>query len=118
MVLPPCRERCQVACIGQEVSRELELGHGCRVYGWCSRTYSGLFCSKPSCDLTLKQTCLMRGHLGRGAPYGGHAPGVTRAMVTHGLQLVLWTPWPQALQHTSRRRYCVNVVSYRSHFGM
>ena len=36
-------------------------------------TYSGLFYSKPSCDLTLKQTCLMRGHLGRGAPYGGHA---------------------------------------------
>ena len=51
-------------------------------------------------------------------PYGGHAPGVTRAMVTHGLQLVLWTPWPQALQHTSRRRYCVNGVGYRSHLHM
>ena len=37
-------------------------------------------------------------------PYGGHAPGVTRAMVTHGLQLVLWTPWPQALQYTSREK--------------
>ena len=45
-------------------------------------------------------------------PYGGHAPEVTRAMVTHGLQLVLWTPWPQALQYTSRRRYCVNGVGY------
>ena len=58
----------------------------------------------------------MRGHLGQGAPYGGHAPGVTRAMVTHGLQLVLWTPWPQALQCTSRRRYCVNGAGYRSHY--
>ena len=45
------------------------------------------FCSKPSCDLTLKQTCLMRGHLFRGwGPYGGLAPGVTCAMVTHGLR--------------------------------
>ena len=33
-------------------------------------------------------------------------------MVTHGLQLVLWTSWPQALQYTSRRRYCVNRVGY------
>ena len=49
---------------------------------------------------------------------GGHAPGVMRAMATHGLQLVLWTPWPQALQHTSRRRYCVNGVGYRSHLHM
>ena len=39
-------------------------------------------------------------------------------MATHGLQLVLWTPWPQALQHTSRRRYCVNGVGYRSHLHM
>ena len=44
--------------------------------------------------------------------YGGHAPGLTRAMVTHGLQLVLWTPWPQALQYSSRRRYCVNWAGY------
>ena len=51
-------------------------------------------------------------------PYGGHTPGVTRAMVSHGLQLVLWTPWPQALQHTSRRRCCVNGVGYRSHLHM
>jgi hypothetical protein len=29
-------------------------------------------------------------------------------MVSHGLQLVLWTPWPQALQYPSRRRYCIN----------
>ena len=32
-LLPPDTERCQMACIGQEVSRELELGHGCSVYG-------------------------------------------------------------------------------------
>ena len=31
----------------------------------------------------------MRGCPGRGAPYGVHAPGVTRAMVSHKLQLVL-----------------------------
>ena len=57
----------------------------------------------------------MRGHLGRGAPYSGHAPEVTCAMVDHGLLLVLWTPWPQALQQTSRRRYCVHWVGYMSH---
>ena len=51
-------------------------------------------------------------------PYGGFAPRVTRAMATHGLQLVLWTPWPQALQYTSRRRYCVNGVGYRSNLHM
>ena len=45
-------------------------------------------------------------------PYGGLARRVTRAMVTHGLQLVQWTPWPQALQNISRRRYCVNEVGY------
>ena len=60
----------------------------------------------------------MRGRLGHGAPYGGHAPGVTCAIVTHGLQLVLWTPWPQALQYTSMRRYCVNGVGYRSNLHM
>ena len=48
-------------------------------------------------------------------PDGGRAPEVTRAMATHGLQLVLWTPWPHSLQHISRRRYCVNWVGYRSH---
>ena len=52
------------------------------------------------------------------APDGGFAPGVTRAMATDGLQLVLWTPWPQALQHTSSRRYCVHGVGYRSHLHM
>eukprot|EP00966_Prymnesium_polylepis_P122448 2830612-Prymnesium_polylepis.1 len=52
-----------------------------------------VFDSSPSCDLTLKQTCLMRGHPGRGTRTGGLAPGVTRAMITHGLQLVLCV-WP------------------------
>ena len=32
-VLPPGILTFQLACIGQEVSTELELGHGCRVYG-------------------------------------------------------------------------------------
>ena len=33
-VLPPSSETLAIACIGQEVSTELELGHGCRVlYG-------------------------------------------------------------------------------------
>ena len=52
---------------------------------------------------------------------GGHAPGVIGDACDgwyHGLQLVLWTPWPQALQNTSRRRYCVNGVGYRSHLHM
>ena len=31
-VLPPAGETLSIACIGQEVSRELELGHDCRVY--------------------------------------------------------------------------------------
>ena len=79
-------------------------------------TYSGLFYSKPSCDLSLKQTCLMRGCPGHGAPYGVHANGVTRAMVTHRLQLVLWSPWPQPLQYTSRRRCCVIGIGWGSHF--
>ena len=60
----------------------------------------------------------MRGHLGRGTRAGGHAPGVTRAMLTHELQLVLWPPWPQALQYSSRRRYCINGAGYRSHLHM
>ena len=29
----PGSETLRIVCIGQEVSRELELGHGCRVYG-------------------------------------------------------------------------------------
>ena len=36
--------------------------------------------------------------------------------------LVLWTPWPQALDYTSRsnlgERYCANWVGYRSHSHM
>ena len=32
-VLPPSSETLAMACIGQEVSTELELGHGCSVYG-------------------------------------------------------------------------------------
>ena len=32
-LLPPSSETLAIACIGQEVSTELELGHGCRVYG-------------------------------------------------------------------------------------
>ena len=32
-VLPPSSETLAIACIGQDVSTELELGHGCRVYG-------------------------------------------------------------------------------------
>ena len=64
-------------------------------------------------NLSLKQTCLTRGHLGCGGGRGdrrGHAPGVTCAMVTHRLQLVLWPPWPQPVQNTSRGRYCVKIV--------
>ena len=32
-LLPPGSGTLAHACIGQEVSTELELGHGCRVYG-------------------------------------------------------------------------------------
>ena len=44
----------------------------------------------------------MRGHLGRSTRTGGHAPGVTRAMVTHELQLVLWPSWPHSCSTQSR----------------
>ena len=65
----------------------------------------------------------MRGHPGAVAPVRqptSHAPRVTRAMATHGLQPVLWTPWPQTLQCTSSRRYCSIRVGYRyrSHLHM
>ena len=33
IILPPATETLPIACIGQEVSTELELGHDCRVYG-------------------------------------------------------------------------------------
>jgi|AACY02.10.fsa_nt_gi hypothetical protein len=60
----------------------------------------------------------MRGRLCRGTPYGSYAAWVTRAMVTQRLQLVLWPPWPQPLQYTSRTRYYANSVGCRSHLDI